>query len=336
MKNFKEKITNFIIKYKYYAITTLVVALVAILDLTTKALTDGKFINIISNVFTFTSSHNTGAAWSILYNHTWLLIVLSVVFVLAILVANLLYTKKSNFYSIGLGLVLGGAICNLLDRLFFGYVRDFISLEFIKFPIFNLADCAITAGVILLCIHLLFLADKKPKTNEIVVLQQDKNVEENLQPQENKGTKTKKQNTKPQKSVVVKKEEQPQQPEKSDEEKPKTARGGSSNKKKSTKSATVKKQTTSKKYDEANKNDKDQKEKKTTPKAQKDKGETKPKTTIAKESVVNGESVEKVEKTKETKPKSTNTKTAKTSTTRTKKQTSTQKATKARAKKDEL
>ena len=56
-----------------------------------------------------------------------------------------------------MGLVLGGAFCNLYDRVVYGYVRDFISLDFISFPIFNLADCAITFGAIMLVIFFIVL-----------------------------------------------------------------------------------------------------------------------------------------------------------------------------------
>ncbi|MBO7526901.1 MAG: signal peptidase II, partial [Clostridia bacterium] len=74
---------------------------------------------------------------------------------------NFFFKKKNVLYSISLGMILSGAICNLLDRITFGYVRDFIKLDFINFPIFNIADSAICVGVFLFCIFFIFYVQKK-------------------------------------------------------------------------------------------------------------------------------------------------------------------------------
>jgi signal peptidase II len=75
------------------------------------------------------------------------------------LLVDFILKIKSKTYSIGFGLILAGAIGNFVDRIAFGYVRDFIMFDFWKtFPIFNFADCCIVIGCILVCVYFLFLS----------------------------------------------------------------------------------------------------------------------------------------------------------------------------------
>ena len=167
--NFKERLTGFCNKYKLGLIMFLIGAIVVIWDMLTKAITDGEATTIINGVISFFSTHNTGAAWSMLNNHTWLLVLISCVFLAVIFYANWKFKKKNLLYSFSLGLIISGALCNLFDRVVFGYVRDFISLDFLNFPIFNIADCAITIGVIMLIIFFIILwvkEDKEEKKSE--------------------------------------------------------------------------------------------------------------------------------------------------------------------------
>ena len=138
---------------------------IAFWDLFLKFMLDGKRMPILKNIVSVYSRHNTGGAWSILSNATWLLIVISAIFLVGLIVFHFLLKKdkKSYVYALGMGLLIGGAICNFADRIRLGHVRDFIKLEFIDFPIFNIADMGITAGVVLLCVHFLILLPKKEK-----------------------------------------------------------------------------------------------------------------------------------------------------------------------------
>ena len=80
-----------------------------------------------------------------------------------------LWTEKNRIDALGLGMILGGAIGNLIDRVRFGYVVDFADLhfgEFRPFLIFNLADAAITIGVVLLLARALFAGDKTSETEK--------------------------------------------------------------------------------------------------------------------------------------------------------------------------
>ena len=132
---------------------------VLVLDLVTKAIFDYKNITIIEGVLSFEWQHNTGAAWSILSEHTWLLTLISSLFIIGFSVFDVYYKNTGVLYSISYALCFAGALGNLIDRIFLGYVRDFIFLDFIKFttyPTFNVADICLVVGVILFAICILF------------------------------------------------------------------------------------------------------------------------------------------------------------------------------------
>ena len=99
---------------------------------------------------------NTGAAFGLLANQTFLIILTAVVGI-AILLLYYSYPPFGRLpVRVGLGLLLGGSVGNLVDRLRSGYVTDFIDLR--VWPVFNLADSAIVVGVAILAYFLIFLA----------------------------------------------------------------------------------------------------------------------------------------------------------------------------------
>jgi len=110
-------------------------------------------VEIIKNIFYLALVHNTGAAFGIFKNQTLFFIVVSILAVITIVIyikkfLNIPFTIKT-----GLALILGGALGNLVDRLCFGYVVDF--LDFKIWPVFNIADSAITVGTFLLIVNLM-------------------------------------------------------------------------------------------------------------------------------------------------------------------------------------
>lgn len=116
----------------------------------------GKLKTVIPNFFYVSKVYNDGAAWSMLAGST---IFLTIMGILA-LVFLLAYQSKflANWRNmLAFGLVYGGLLGNLLDRIFHGYVIDYLKLNFgsYNFPIFNLADVAIVSGVILIIIAIL-------------------------------------------------------------------------------------------------------------------------------------------------------------------------------------
>lgn len=135
-------------------------AIVLIIDQLTKMLiTNGK--TIISNFFYINPVTNSGAAWSILKNETILLIIITII-ILIILLRYQTFFKMNKKNKLAFGLIYGGLLGNLLDRVLFNYVRDFIEIIIFNynFPIFNIADSALVVGVILLIIAIIKGEDK--------------------------------------------------------------------------------------------------------------------------------------------------------------------------------
>lgn len=111
------------------------------------------------------SGLNTGGAFSMFSDKTWLLILTSVIFVVIIAIFDIITKIKSKVYSVAIGFIVGGAIGNFIDRIFLGGVRDFIFFDFWKsFPTFNVADSFLFVGTILLVIYIIFIY--KPKGKE--------------------------------------------------------------------------------------------------------------------------------------------------------------------------
>ncbi len=121
----------------------LIVLFLIVLDQLTKYYFFGKQI-ILFEYFSFRFISNTGATFGIFKGYNLLFIFISIF----IIILLLCYYKKFKNNPIALNLVLAGAIGNLIDRIFRGYVVDFIDLKF--WPVFNLADSFIVIGVLLI------------------------------------------------------------------------------------------------------------------------------------------------------------------------------------------
>ena len=116
-------------------------------------LTIGQSIPIIHNILYLTFIKNTGAAFGLFKNGTLIFIVISIVAVVLISALILKSIKKNDFltdpvFNFGLIFIASGALGNLIDRLRFGYVIDFIDIRI--WPVFNIADTSITIGTFLL------------------------------------------------------------------------------------------------------------------------------------------------------------------------------------------
>lgn len=124
-------------------------------------------IKLISNFFSLYYLKNTGAAFSILGNKTILLILVSI-FCLIIIKNSIKKLKRTNTLNIiSLGIMTGGIIGNLFDRVLYKSVIDYLSFNIFNysFPVFNLADIGITVGAILLIIDLMIEEKEKKTTN---------------------------------------------------------------------------------------------------------------------------------------------------------------------------
>ena len=142
-------------------------AIVFVLDQVTKLYFEGSLqmyqqIVVIPDYFSWTLAYNTGAAFSFLADHDgwqrWLFALIAVG-VSAVLVVWLkrLPRRGQGWLALGLALVLGGALGNLFDRVAYGHVIDFILVHWQSrwfFPAFNVADCAISVGAVLLALDM--------------------------------------------------------------------------------------------------------------------------------------------------------------------------------------
>jgi len=126
---------------------------------------------IIRNVFHFTLVHNTGIAFGLFRDNGFVFLVIPVIAV-GLLIYNLYYYHKfgelDRWYIAAFSLILGGAIGNLIDRIFLGHVVDFI--DFRIWPVFNIADSAITVGAVIIFIKCFPLTKDKPAPRPKVIL----------------------------------------------------------------------------------------------------------------------------------------------------------------------
>jgi len=139
-------------------IITLIV-FVLVIDLVTKHfLFDVKYFNLIPNVISVaTNGGNDGAAWGMLSGKKITLIIITSIMLIALFIFNHFVKNKNTIYIIGFSFIVGGAIGNLVDRIWLGYVRDFIFLDLMPtFPTFNMADSFLCIGCALIVIYILF------------------------------------------------------------------------------------------------------------------------------------------------------------------------------------
>lgn len=114
-------------------------------------------VAVIDGIVNFTYVQNTGAAFSMLSGMQWLFVL--VFLVLTAVLLWIFLKKPLPFTALEywcIAAVYGGALGNIIDRIRLGYVVDMIEVQFVKFAVFNLADCFITCGCILLIVHLWF------------------------------------------------------------------------------------------------------------------------------------------------------------------------------------
>ena len=147
--------------------TYIIAILIMIIDQVSKSLIETFFklnesVEVIHDFFFITVVHNTGGAWSIFSNHSYLFILASVVAII-LLIKFMFHFKNNLRNSIAFASLFGGIFSNLADRIFLGYVRDFLDFKIFgyDYPIFNVADIAIVGGVILLVIAIIKGEDHK-------------------------------------------------------------------------------------------------------------------------------------------------------------------------------
>lgn len=139
-----------------------------VLDLVTKHCFEGMSKSLLGDFLWINSVHNTGAAFSMLDGARWLFVVLGVVAVLLIcLVVFSNMFEMNRLFVVSVCLMASGIVGNLVDRIAFGYVRDFIDFRSTGFAVFNFADSLLCIGCALAVLSIiLFYASSKKKAAE--------------------------------------------------------------------------------------------------------------------------------------------------------------------------
>lgn len=125
-------------------------------------------ISFLPGVLQLTFVENRGAAFGILQGRRWFFIILTVLVtgILCVALGRLPEGRGTKGIRLGVVLILAGALGNVIDRIFRGYVVDFLEFAFISFPVFNLADIFVVLGAIYLCIFVLFYGEEGEKKYE--------------------------------------------------------------------------------------------------------------------------------------------------------------------------
>ena len=151
----------------HYVPLALIVAAVVLVDQWSKSFVSGyvyahggESVSVLGGKVLIDLVHNTGAAFGVMPNQTILFIVIAVAIVTALIVSYRRLARGPIALRIGLGLVLGGALGNLADRVRLGYVVDFIDLRW--WPVFNVADSCIVIGVTVLIVTFMLQPDRRP------------------------------------------------------------------------------------------------------------------------------------------------------------------------------
>ena len=154
----------------------LLAAVIAAVDQALKAMIcfypEGRVIWSIPPLFELYRTTNTGAAFSMMSSKTVVVAVISSVLMLALCVLLARSRSRSRVFCVSLSVLLGGGIGNLIDRVIWGGVTDYIRLLFIRFPVFNFADVCVVMGAAMLIYYVLIEEPKKKKKAAAAVEEQ--------------------------------------------------------------------------------------------------------------------------------------------------------------------
>lgn len=149
------------------AIALIIGALIAIIDQVIKLLVVNYLkpvgtVNVIGDVFKLTYVENRGVAFGMFQGMQWVFVIITVIMLAVVVYLMFKRRPKNKFFYVISALIIGGGIGNLIDRVFYGYVIDYLSLSFFP-PVCNFADYCITIGVFLFAIYLLFFSESFKK-----------------------------------------------------------------------------------------------------------------------------------------------------------------------------
>ena len=131
------------------------------------------FTTAIPHLLDLVYVENRGVAFGMFTDMRWIFVALTSVLIIGIIVYMFWKKPAGKFFYICAALIVGGGIGNLIDRIFYGYVIDYLSLSFFP-PVCNFADYCITAGTVMLIIYVMFFAESKkadankPELNKVI------------------------------------------------------------------------------------------------------------------------------------------------------------------------
>ena len=159
-----------------------VIAAVIGLDQLTKWLTvvnlaEYESFPVWQDVFHFTYVKNTGMAFGMLKDHRWVFMVFSTIAIVALIVYLFRFRPESRWMQISMAMIIGGGIGNMIDRIFLGYVIDFIDVTLINFAVFNVADSFVCVGAGIMIVCLIIDLIKEIKLEKAQKAEEQKNVD---------------------------------------------------------------------------------------------------------------------------------------------------------------
>ena len=153
----------------YLAVCGALTLLVVLLDYITKRIVSGNMvlyqsIPVIKGVFNITYVKNTGASFGMMAGARWFFVAVTVILIAAVIYYAVKNKITDKLFLVSASFVVGGGIGNLIDRIATGAVVDFFDFCLINFAIFNVADCFVVIGVILMAIY--YIKEEKTKNEE--------------------------------------------------------------------------------------------------------------------------------------------------------------------------
>lgn len=122
-------------------------------------------VSVIDNLLSLTYVENGGVAFGMFKDMRWIFVILTTIMLVIIIFYMFKKRPQGKFFYICAGMIIGGGIGNLIDRVLYGYVIDYLSLSFFS-PVCNFADYCITIGTVMLMIYILFFSDVAKNTKK--------------------------------------------------------------------------------------------------------------------------------------------------------------------------
>ncbi len=119
-------------------------------------------VDVIPGVFKLSYVENRGVAFGMFQDNRWIFVVLTSLMIIAIILYMFIKRPQGKLFYVLAGLIIGGGIGNLIDRILYGYVIDYLSLSFFP-PVCNFADYCITGGVIAFAVYIMIKSAKGKK-----------------------------------------------------------------------------------------------------------------------------------------------------------------------------